>query len=229
MLKVTGLDVGGTKIRGVVWNGRKVLKVLEVPTPKNLADFKSSLLKVATALGKTDRICAGVAGIISGKNVKKSPNIPYIKNLDFSFMGDLKPQKLDNDARCFARAEYLAGKYRGRTVFFVVVGTGVGRAVVKNGRVLKIKKFEYPEPWEKQYQKIRDSKDTAKLAEFFGKKITELAKPFKPGCIVIGGGVLRQKGFLQNLRKQINIPVKKSILGKNSPSIGAAMLFKQIQ
>ena len=40
------------------------------------------------------------------------------------------------------------------------VGTGIGRAFAENGKVKKIKKFEYPEKWEKQYQKIRDKKTT---------------------------------------------------------------------
>lgn len=224
--KTIGVDIGGTKMRGVLWNGKKVLRIYKANTPRNSADFKSAFLKIIKNLGRADNISVGAAGIVEKNKLLKSPNIPYIKNFNFFSIKnkDLKSEKLDNDARCFGRAEYFNMKGR-NTALFIILGTGVGRALAKHGKILKIKKFEYPEIWEKEYQKIRDLKNDQKLAEYLGKKITELAKPCKPDTIVVGGGVLKRKGFFKKLKKNINLPIKKAVLRDNAVAVGAAMLY----
>lgn len=213
-------------MRGVLWNGKNVLKNFETSTPRNLTDFKSAFLKIIKTLDRTDNISIGAAGIAAKNKLLKSPNVHYIKNFDFfKIRGrNFKKLKLDNDARCFARAEYSEMR-RIKKVIFIVLGTGVGRAYGKNGEILKIKKFEYPEIWEKEYHKIRDSKDDKKLAEYLGEKITRLAKPYKPDAIVIGGGVLKRKGFFKKLKKNIRFPVKRTTMRDNAVAVGAAMLY----
>lgn len=226
---IIGIDIGGTKTRGVVLrNKTKVLKALEMATPKNLIGFKSALIKLVKFLGQTDKIAIGIAGVISGGKLVESPNISYLKHFDFSDINNLAFDEkiLDNDVRCFGRAEYKIGNAVGKkTVFFITLGTGVGRAVGKNGKILEIKKFEYPELWEREYQKLRDSQDNKKLAEYLGKKLAKLIKPYQPQTIIVGGGVSRRKGFLAKLKKTSGLPVKKSKFGKNAVAIGAAMLF----
>lgn len=226
---IIGIDVGGTKIVGVLWNGKKVLKTAKIETPKNLKDFKIAILKLVNllSLAKADILVGvGCAGIIKGKKVVKSPNIPFLKNFNFSLISkDVKIEKLENDAKCFALAEYMALSHKKTSVFFITIGTGLGRAVAKKGKILNIKKFEYPEKWEKEYQKIRDSSDNQKLSEFIAKKITKLAKPYNPETIVAGGGLLGKKGFFSALKKEFSIPLKKSVF-KNSAAIGAAIMCK---
>src|SRR3989344_3693085 len=41
-----GIDIGGSKIRAVLWSGKKVIKTKEVKTPKNLVAFKIVLKKL---------------------------------------------------------------------------------------------------------------------------------------------------------------------------------------
>ncbi len=223
--KIIGIDIGGTKIRGVLWNGKKVLKTTELSTPQNLSSFKQSLFKIIRILGGTNRIAIGVAGIVSGKKIIKSPNIPYIKNFDFLATNfNFKVMALDNDARCFGHAEYRIGKaVSKKSVFFITIGTGIGRAFGKNGKILKIKKFECPEQWERGYQKLRNSKNDKALPEFLGNKIEKLIKPYNPQLMIVGGGMFRQKGFLKNFKKNINMPVKKARFYKNAVAVGAAM------
>lgn len=217
-------------MRGVLWNEKKVLKAREMATPKNLIDFKSTLIKLIKSLGKTDKIAIGVAGVVNGSKLVESPNIPYIKHFDFSDMNKLvfnfNKMVLDNDARCFGRAEYKMSSTAGKiTTFFITLGTGVGRAVGQNGRILKIKKFEYPERWEPKYKKIRDSKSNKRLAEYLSKKLTKLIKPYQPQIIIVGGGVSTRKGFFAEFKKTSRLALKKSRFGKNAVAVGAAELF----
>src|SRR3989344_5083646 len=140
MSKITiGVDIGGTKIRGVLWDGEKVLKARETATPKNVAAFKLALIKLIESLGGASNISIGVAGTAKGSGLMSSRNIPYIKHFDFSKMKGISFRgALDNDARCFARAEYERGSAAGgKTAFFVTLGTGVGRAVGKDGKIIR--------------------------------------------------------------------------------------------
>lgn len=225
--RVIGIDIGGSKIRAVSWDGKRVFKATEIKTPKNLTAFKKLLGDILKNY-RAKKIGIGVPGVISGNKILFCPNIKYLKNFDISQLRRRTSKfKLDNDARCFARAECLLGAGKGsKNVLTLTLGTGVGRAFAKNSRVLKIKKFEYPERWEKEYQKIRDSKNNRALANFLAKNLIGRFKKYNPAIIIAGGGVSERKGFLAELRKVSWRPVKKSKLGKNAAAIGAAMLFQ---
>lgn len=237
---IVGIDIGGTKIRSVLlsgsarlsssarWNGKKVFWAWETNTPKSLSGFRealkqhSDILKNVGVFGKY-KIGIAVPGRSRGSVFISATNLPYIKNLNLKTLFknlNIKSIRIDHDARCFARAEY-GSKI---ATFFLTLGTGVGRAFGKNGKVLKIKKFEYPERWEKEYKKIRDSKNNRALADFLAKNLKARLKKFKPKIIVVSGGVARRLGFLTKLQKALGLPVQKSKFGQNAVAIGAAML-----
>src|SRR6056297_2266728 len=126
--KIIGIDIGGTKVRGILWNGGKVLKTKEITTPENLVNFKLELNNLIKFLGETNKIAIGVAGVVKGSKLIESVNIPYIKNFDFTTLEFIPPnwKMLDNDARCFARAEYSLDSYDNlKNVFYITIGTGI--------------------------------------------------------------------------------------------------------
>ena len=125
--------------------------------------------KILEKLPRADAVGIGVAGVISGTRVIKSPNIRYLKNFDFREIFPKVVLRIDNDARVFLGERI--GRFGGRRILAFTIGTGIGRAYGEGGKVKMIKKFEYPVSWEKEYQKIRDSKDDRKLAEYLGKKL----------------------------------------------------------
>ena len=212
-----GIDIGGSKIRAVLWSGKKVIKTKEVKTPKNLVAFKIVLKKL---LGNSvAKLGIAVPGRISESTFVSATNLPYIQNFNFAKFFAGAKVKIDHDARCFARAEYVSK----RTTLFLMLGTGVGRAVGRNGKILRVKKLEYPERWEREYKKIRDSKNDQRLAAFLGLKLKKIISFYKPKTIAVGGGVATRKGFLKKLQKALRLPVKKSKFGKNSVAIGAAI------
>ena len=191
---VLDIDIGGTTTRYSQGSAFRKFK-----TPKKKGEFVS-LLKT---FPKAESIEIGAAGVIEGTRVKKSPNIKYLKNFDFLNIFPNARLSVDNDARFFLKKRL--GKFGRKRILALIIGTGIGRAYGERGKVLKIKSLEYPEKWEKEYQKIRDKKDYKKLAGFLGKKFSVLTKKYRPDAVILGGGVLRKKGFYKMLKDKVKI------------------------
>lgn len=235
-MAVIGVDIGGSKVRAMAWDGKRVLHVREYRTPDNINDFEKKIVEVVRLLSqgsKTHSIGIGAAGIMERSTWIASPNIPYLSNFDFRTLWPRSIRvKLDNDARCFARAELLRGAGRGfRSIFALTIGTGVGRACGRDGKILRLKKFEYPEDWEKTYQAIRDSGDPERLAKFLAQKLSPLMLLFKPEVVVIGGGVLKQPRFWQRLKREFlaqecPAQIRRVALNQNAGALGAALLLE---
>ena len=234
-MPIIGVDIGGTKIRAILWNGRRVVRAREVPTPKDKSAFARSLAALISFLchrKSVDGIGIGAAGIVERSTLLFSPNIPYLRNFDFRSVSlPSCPLRVDNDARAFGRAELLRGAGReAKRLFVLTIGTGVGRAYGRNGKIVKLKRLEYPERWEKEYQHLRDMPADRKLANFLGEKLSLLLQPFDPGVIVIGGGVMERRGFLQKLEtafkaRGLSAKIKRATFRKNGAALGAALLF----
>lgn len=233
---IIGIDIGGSKIRGVLWDGRRVLASSELPTPRGPSAFRQGIGALARRLSRRARggiigIGIGAAGVIRGIRIVRSRNIPYLKNFDLRTVVPAGRLLVDNDARAFARAEAGFGAGRGaRRVLIFTIGTGIGRAYAERGRVRVMKQLEHAELWEREYQRIRDRGDTRALAAFLGQRLAAIARRYKPGTIVLGGGVLGRRGLIQRLKAEflaggVKAKVRRGRLGWNAGAIGAALLF----
>ena len=104
---IIGIDIGGTNIRGILYDGKKILKKLEIKTTKNKKHFSQKLHNFMNNLsdGKIVKgVGIGTAGVIRGTVLQFSPNLPNIKNLDFKkIIPKGMSLRRDNDARSFAR------------------------------------------------------------------------------------------------------------------------------
>jgi glucokinase len=140
-----GLDIGATKIKGVSWSRGKVYRCFEIPTPHNFKRFKYALLLFIRALSgehKIKGVGLGIAGQLDIKKLKitNSPNLKFLN--DFNIGQFLKkeikiPIKIDNDARCFLRAEYKYGAGKGyKNLVGLTLGSGVGGAIITNNKLL---------------------------------------------------------------------------------------------
>ncbi len=256
MANIIGLDIGGTKISGVVWDGKKVIEELTIVTPKNLFEFEKNVLKLADFLSASRNIRGigvGVAGKVDPKSgvVAYSPNIKFVQDLRLTKLFKLKgfnKVKIDNDSKCFTRAEALLGQGRGRaTLVCVTLGTGIGGGLAAAGQVYGGANFAAGEfghmiyggnqTFERLYQQARDSHDDAALAEIIGSLLTNIYRVVDPETIVLGGGVVfdRERNFLKraaavcakNLAsykiKADNIKISKL---KHAGAVGAALLVK---
>jgi len=147
-----GIDLGGTKIEGAILdpsNPAQALHRLRVPT--GAADgYESVLEHLATLVSKLENESGSKrsATIGIGTPGVTVPSTGLLKNSNTLCLNG-KPLSADlsrllgcevilaNDANCCALAEATLGAARGyKTVFGIILGTGVGGGIVVEGRVL---------------------------------------------------------------------------------------------
>jgi fructokinase len=142
-----GIDLGGTKIEGVVLaaEGREVVRE-RLPTERERGydHIVGRVAELATRLRVhapgARRIGIGTPGSLSARDATlKNSNTTCLNGRPL--LADLRRRLgldvvLENDANCFALAEVTAGAARGaRLAFGVILGTGVGGGIVVDGRV----------------------------------------------------------------------------------------------
>jgi fructokinase len=147
-----GIDLGGTKIEGVVVSASQPARALcrlRVPT-----EAARGYRHVISQIGRLVRMLERGSGskrpasIGFGTPGTVDPATGILRNSNTACLngqrlgGDLAEAlgaeaKIANDANCFALAEAAFGAGRGRGVVFgVILGTGCGGGVVVDGRVL---------------------------------------------------------------------------------------------
>lgn len=141
-----GLDVGGSKIEGILWHG-KILESRKISTPKTRRKFLTVVLNLLGQLSsgaKVGGIGLAVAGVIDLKSGKilRSPNLRFLEGMNLKENIRRRfariPVRIDNDAKCFLRGELNFGQARGKTnVVALTLGTGVGGGVALDGKILR--------------------------------------------------------------------------------------------
>jgi len=142
-----GIDLGGTKIEGVVLGVDNRPLFRERIATESAAGYEHIIERVAHMVERLRHEApeSGVVGI--GTPGATSSRDGTMKNSNTTCLNgrrlhaDLErrlgmPVRLENDANCFALAEALAGAGQGAAlVFGVILGTGVGGGVVFRGEV----------------------------------------------------------------------------------------------
>lgn len=154
-MQLWGIDLGGTKIEGVVLESRnnpQPLARLRIPTEahlgyehicrqvKKLVDMlaaETGLQPVHVGIGHPGTLDRNI-GAIKNANTTALNGQPFDRDLE-KLLG--VPVRLANDANCFAVAEALLGGApdalpNAETVFGVILGTGVGGGLVVHNKVL---------------------------------------------------------------------------------------------
>jgi fructokinase len=143
-----GIDVGGTKIAGVVMDeaGRE-LETRRILTPRG--DYEGVVRAIAAMV---DELAGAVGGSVTvgiGMPGSVSPLTGLVQNANSTwinsrpFQQDLEaatgqPVRLANDANCLALSEAFDGAGRGAgSVFGVILGTGCGGSLVVNGMLVE--------------------------------------------------------------------------------------------
>lgn len=146
-----GFDVGGSSVKhAIVGENGTILEKGKFTTPDNLEKFFAELESTYKNYNKNHEI-NGVAfslpgavdnesGIIGGSSA-----IDYIHNFDikveFEKIFNL-PVAMENDANCAALGEVWIGAAKDYDdIAFLVLGSGVGGAIVKNRRIHQGKHF----------------------------------------------------------------------------------------
>ncbi|GAB5389308.1 MAG: fructokinase [Alphaproteobacteria bacterium] len=144
-----GIDLGGTKIEGIVldesgqehWRKR-------VDTPKG--DYAGTIRAVSGLVSAAEQAASGNRATVGlGIPGSISPKTGLIKNANSTWLigkpfdRDLakaldRPVRLENDANCLAVSEASDGAGAGHDVVFaVIMGTGCGAGLAINGKALR--------------------------------------------------------------------------------------------
>jgi fructokinase len=149
-----GIDLGGTKIEGIVLDGSREAARLRVDTPRDdyeatvaaighlvvsLETLANDAARIPDPASRRATIGIGIPGTISAStSLVKNANSTWL--IGRPLQQDLeqrlrRPIRIANDANCFAMSEAADGAAAGANVVFgVIAGTGVGGGIVVAGR-----------------------------------------------------------------------------------------------
>lgn len=148
-----GIDIGGSHIAiGVIDEDFRVIEKIEKRLLKNDKDDIQKTIEefIKMTVNELDRkyiiteVGISVPGTVLNNVIIKSVNIG-VENYDL--VGRLSrsikvPIKIRNDAKCAAIAECEGGSLKEyNNVLFLTIGTGIGGAVVINGKLLELGQF----------------------------------------------------------------------------------------
>jgi fructokinase len=141
-----GIDLGGTKIEGIVLDGSREVARMRVETPRD--DYPATVDAVAALVERLESRAGSSASVGVGIPGTLSPVTGLVKNANSVWLigrpllADLERRlgrevRVANDANCFARSEAADGAGAGaETVFGVIVGTGTGAGIAVRGVVV---------------------------------------------------------------------------------------------
>jgi glucokinase len=142
-----GIDVGGTKLLGVVTdaNGEMTAHRLTT-TPRGPEAVMDALAEMAgelrAAAPAAEAVGVGIAGLVDLEGiVHYAPNLAGFEGVPLRASlekGTGLPVAVDNDANVAALAELTYGAARGRSeVLLITLGTGIGGGIVVGGQVYR--------------------------------------------------------------------------------------------
>jgi len=222
---IIGIDIGGSKIIVAVVENRKVYYKIKSATPKNRKEFLNKLeLMIKNIFEKAGGrknilgIGCGFAGALDLQKgtILDAPNVEILE--DFNIKSWLQHKfncdvKIDNDARCFLRSEYIFGAgQRYKNVVGITFGTGIGGGIIINSKMVygangsagetghmvinlktqnsKLKTYDWEQSTVKQMRKNKFSEEaTREFEKNLGIGFANIINFLDPDAIIIGGGV----------------------------------------
>ena len=130
-----GLDIGGTNIKGVLRDGKKIIAEIKVKI-KSRKDKNVLFFQIFDCINslkrgrRIEKIGIGVAGPVDFKKqtVLNPPNLISLKSLKLGkIIGEKFKTKtiIEHDVNCFALAEAILGAGKNhQSVFGITLGTG---------------------------------------------------------------------------------------------------------
>lgn len=138
------IDVGGTSIKYALFRKGALSQKGSFPTPTSLTAYYevlTELVKNYEQLYQITGVAISSPGAVNKTTgaIEAASALPYIHHFDIR--GELEarfvlPVSMENDANCAALAELKFGAAKGmKDVIFMVLGTGVGGAIVIDGKI----------------------------------------------------------------------------------------------
>jgi len=244
-VKVLGVDIGGTGIKGApvsLEKGALLEERLRIPTPEPATPH--AVGDVVKKLGEkfkwTGAIGCGFPAVIKNGVVQSEAN------LDPSWAGCNAVQILENHTGCrltmindadaagLAEMEFGAGKGQRGVVLLLTFGTGIGSSVFSSGKLvpntelgrLKIRGREAG-LWASARARETKHLSWKKWAKRLNEYLAELEALLSPDLIIIGGGASkRHEKFFPLLKSRS--PLLPAQLENDAGIVGAALAARSI-
>jgi polyphosphate glucokinase len=238
---ILGIDIGGTGIKAAIVNpktGELLSERIKVKTPKPstpeavlqvIKDFKKKLKFTGTDIG------IGYPGIVKNGKTLTAANIDK-SWIDYSIVEKFSKGLRSNvyvindaDAAGLAEMKFGGGKRKKGLVVFLTIGTGIGSAPFKDGKILANTEFghlKYKNAHAEKYAS-NAARELKKMSwKAWGNELNEYLKMihfyFSPDEFIIGGGVSKEFEQFQSYLT-VPVPVSPAKLLNAAGVIGAAM------
>lgn len=214
-MNVLAVDVGGTHVKVLASGEETPRKVVSGPrmTPQQMVD---AVKKMADGWAY-DVIAIGYPGpVVHGRPFHDPYNLgPGWMSFDYAKAFG-KPVKMINDA-----AMQALGSYHSGAMLFLGLGTGLGTAMIVDGRIepMELAHLPYKKATYEDYVGIRGLKKYGKKKwrEYVNDVVERLTAALEPDEVVIGGG---------NSKKLKKLPPK-ARLGDNANAFAGAFRLWQ--
>jgi polyphosphate glucokinase len=236
-----GIDVGGSGIKGGIVDLDTGLLIgdrvkLLTPQPATPSAVAKSIAKVVQEFGWTGPLGVTYPGVVTHGIVQTAANVDRAwigTNAREVISGELDGQQVtvlnDADAAGLAEERYGAGKDNSGLVVLLTFGTGIGSAVIHNGKLIPNTEFGHLEVGGKEAEKraassIKEKKNWS--YEKWTKEVTRVLVAIEnalwPDLFIAGGGISRKADKWVPLLKN-RTPVVPAALLNTAGIVGAAM------
>ena len=237
---VVGVDIGGTGIKAApvdIAAGDLAAERIRVPTPspatpRAVADVVAEVLQKISVAGP---IGVAVPAVVRDGIVETASHIDHawigVDAVDLFVKATGRPVAVLNDADAAGVAEVRFGAGRGTTglIAIITVGTGIGSALVVDGRLVPNSELGHlplahgeAESWAAESVREHDDLSWKKYAHRLQAYLELVQRALWPELIIIGGGISdKADKFLPLIRLQT--PIVPARLRNEAGIIGAAL------
>lgn len=251
-MKALGIDIGGSGIKGAVVN-LKTGKFhtdrirIETPRPADVEAVTAVLVTIAKQLKWSGPAGIGFPGVIQNNVVRTAANM-HPSWVDADVAGELGKAfggevvfVNDADAAGLAEVAYGAGRELSGTTLLITVGTGLGTALLINGRLVPNTELGHlmiprlstdgsvveGEKWASGRVREVEGLSFAEWGTRFSDYLAEVCRLLWPDQILVGGGIAKE---FEHWKKHVKapVPVHPATLKNRAGISGAALAAKKL-
>ena len=242
-MTLLGIDIGGTGIKGApvdVETGQLAGERFRIETPQPsvpnaVADVVEQIAAHFNYRGPTGVTFPAVVkhGVTyTAANVDRAWIGTHAGELFSRHVGGPVTVVNDADAAGVAEMRFGAGKNRKGVVILLTLGTGIGSAVVLDGKLVPNTEFGHlmirgKEAEKRASEKVREQKQLSwqQWAERLSEFLNELEKLCSPDLFIMGGGISKKaEKFFPYLKTRTEVIVVPAQMRNEAGIIGAAYL-----